>query len=467
MGEQEPLEMLNKFVKTALPKVENERFYYSRPEKVTDSYEARRYLAPAKRNSQGKAIYGQTEFFEYHWSYKMQGNKLGDIVPTLRRILLRGPSTVPYGLKRLWWIVWLLIALLAAGAVAAVIAGVVVEAFTLGGVIVVLVGQGILASALLWGLKRAGNVVTKSFVDVARYLDKSPRSYEVRRSIRKGMVDLLQSLHDKGRYSRIVVVAHSLGAYIAYDGISYLWPQMSKLHMGPIDDTTNDPPPLAGLEQLQDAAADVQNHPIEGLTPDQQADLDNFRTKQFALWKGLRHQGNPWLITDFISVGTPMYFADILFTKNRAGFDQLLKTGELPLCPPRPIGQSVEGPTPAGTKYWWSNRGRKVIFHGAPFAVVRWTNLFFRAENSWNGDWFGDALRPLFGKGIVDHQIEGNLPGRKAPGVAHGRYFSYPDAAGPEDIATLLQEYIQLNIDNDLEDLLDAPGYLEESRVTR
>ena len=64
-------------------------------------------------------------------------------------------------------------------------------------------------------------------------------------------------------------------------------------------------------------------------------------------------------------------------------------------------------------------------------------------------------------------KIEGNLPGRKAPGVAHGRYFSYPDASGPEDIATLLQEYIQLNIDNDLEDLLDAPGYLEESRVTR
>jgi hypothetical protein len=29
------------------------------------------------------------EFFEYHWSYLMTGNRLADLLPTLRRLLIR------------------------------------------------------------------------------------------------------------------------------------------------------------------------------------------------------------------------------------------------------------------------------------------------------------------------------------------------------------------------------------------
>jgi hypothetical protein len=67
--------------------------------------------------------------------------------------------------------------------------------------------------------------LTSSFVDVVRYLDTSPRSYAVRRDIRKGLVEMLQALHASKapRYDRIVLVAHSLGAYLAYDAIAYLW----------------------------------------------------------------------------------------------------------------------------------------------------------------------------------------------------------------------------------------------------
>ena len=67
--------------------------------------------------------------------------------------------------------------------------------------------------------------VTCSFVDVVRYLDTSPRSYAVRREIRKGLVEMLQALHASRAptYDRIVIVAHSLGAYIAYDAIAYMW----------------------------------------------------------------------------------------------------------------------------------------------------------------------------------------------------------------------------------------------------
>ena len=45
MGEQMPTETLYRFVRTALPKVDGKRRYFSRPAAVTDSFEARRCLA--------------------------------------------------------------------------------------------------------------------------------------------------------------------------------------------------------------------------------------------------------------------------------------------------------------------------------------------------------------------------------------------------------------------------------------
>jgi hypothetical protein len=467
MGEQLPLETLNRFVRTALPKVDGQRRYFSRPERISDSYEARRHLAYREPFAgSGELKYGQTEFFEYHWSYQMTGNKLGDLIPTLRRMLLQRPRNVPYGLKRLWIGAWLLVVAFVVGLVAILASGVVFEGFTLAAVLAAVLGEGLLAAVLLQLLNRAGNAVTKSFVDVVRYLDRSPRSYEVRRAIRKGMVDLLRALHAKGRYSRIVVVAHSLGGYIAYDAISYLWPQMNKLHCGPLR-ADRHYERLAGLRELQEAACRVLPHPDDGLDAAQVGELQDFRSRQFELWRALRCQGNPWLITDFVTLGTPMYFADLLYTKSRAEFMDLVKRAELPICPPRDGAQTVEGPDRSERTYGFNNQGREVLAHGAPFAVVRWTNLYFPAENSWHGDWFGGPLRPLFGKGILDIPVRGNLPGRRTPGLAHGRYFSYPDDLAADDVARHLQQALALTSEPALEPLLQVPDPLPESDITR
>jgi hypothetical protein len=73
MGEQLPMETLSNFVKSALPKMVNSesgasyRKYYSRDARVADSFEARRAVAP-KPEPPDPPAYGQTEFFEYHWS---------------------------------------------------------------------------------------------------------------------------------------------------------------------------------------------------------------------------------------------------------------------------------------------------------------------------------------------------------------------------------------------------------------
>lgn len=470
MGEQLPLETLNRFVGTALPKVGGERRYYSRPARITESYEARRMLA--FRQAEGdQLVHGQAEFFEYHWSYLMTGNRLGDMLPTMRRMLLRSPTTVPTGLRVVWWVVWVLLVVLAALLVWLVVAGVMIKDFTFPGVLAAVltallgaaVGGGIVATLVVAATNWVGGAVAKSFVDVVRYLDRSPRSYEVRRAIRKGMVDLLRALQDEGRYSRVVVVAHSLGAYIAYDGITSLWSETSRLHGGPI--TEGAALPLAGLTELEQAAATVLTHPDTGLDDRQRGELAAYRDRQFALWKATRAQGNPWLVTDFVSVGTPMYFADLLYTKNRRGFVRLANRGELPLDPPLTTTRTVEASRTGAPKYGWANRGRTVLGSDAPFAVVRWTNLYFPV--TWGrGDWFGGPLRPLFGRGILDLPVLGNLPGRRAPGLAHGRYFDYPDAIAPDDVATVLREALALGVEQDLVDLLGAPDPLADTATT-
>lgn len=150
MGEQLPLETLRQFVMTALPKYNGKRDYFSRPARVTGSYEARRMLA-YRQPSDGPLTHGQTEFFEYHWSYKMTGNRLSDFLPTFVRLMLRKPRTVPSGLNVVWWLAWLVVVALAVGVVATILAGVRYEDFTLGGVLIALFGQGLFAVLLLKG----------------------------------------------------------------------------------------------------------------------------------------------------------------------------------------------------------------------------------------------------------------------------------------------------------------------------
>jgi hypothetical protein len=222
---------LTGFVRAGLPPDRYDDWhYFSRPDIVTDSYESRRFLAPATTSRP------QTEFFEYHWAHLMQGNRLGDLVPTLSRLLFKLPWVVPAGLRGAWLLLW-----------AAIIGGGIGLWFLLSHdapedqgleeriteVLLAVIGGGIwavvlpflLAAIHLLARKLFPRVLTNSFVDVVRYLDTSPRSYAVRHDIRKGFVELLERLHTserhgKFRYQRIIIVAHSLGAYIAYDGIS-------------------------------------------------------------------------------------------------------------------------------------------------------------------------------------------------------------------------------------------------------
>ena len=461
MGEQRPMETLDGFVKTALrPRIVDGEpkwdYYYSRPAEITGSYEARRYIAPRRADVTGPdGIQGQTEIYEYHWSYLMTGNRFADVMPKTLRLLLRRPSNVPDSLFGIWRIVWIVILAILLLIPALFVAGYLLNSDVPGWIVGLVISAVIL---IFWfGLFRIlgralVNKATASFVDVARYLDTSPNSYAARRAIRGGLVDLLHALHD-GRYSRIVVVAHSLGAYIAYDALTSLWAEMHGLHAGPPADAQASP--LKSLDRLEAAADRLIAE------PDADGALDEYQSLQFDLWQDLRWQGNPWRITDFVTVGTPMALADLLVTRpallsglkksdrtrRNELMDELVRRGALVRCPPRSETLPVESNEHPPVNYRWRRSGaREVLGSQSPFAVTRWTNLWFPVvPGELRGDWFGGALRPLFGPGIRDIAVLGNDPERYKRGGAHTEYFAHPEKGSDDDAAGHIRNVLALH----------------------
>jgi hypothetical protein len=451
MGEQRPLDTLNGFVRTGLdPGGSREPEYFSRPDDVTDSYESRRYLSRRLPREGEPEIHAQTEIFEYHWAHLMQGNRLEDLWPTFRRMILLLPGQVPEGLRVIWAILWGLIIAATLLFVQAFRAGLNWGDLNIANAVGAILGGGLFAFLLSLFLtyvftRFTPRWLTSSFVDVVRYLDTSPRSYGVRRDIRRGIVQLLQGLHDakirgQPRYQRIVVVAHSLGSYIAYDAITWLWGQMNEYHQKPTDLSEGATRPLggeepAGLDSIEFAAEQVDAGTIS---------VEAFREAQRVIWKGLRNDGNPWRITDFVSFGSPMYCADRLLTQNPEKFRQRVRRRDLPQCPPLPDEGDGYSDHPGRRRLSYNNGGRRVLYHGAPFAVVRWTNLWFPPRLRFFGDWFGGPLAHLFGKGIKDVCLTGNLPKRWTPGGAHAFYLTFAKDVRPESVTTELRAAMDL-----------------------
>jgi hypothetical protein len=86
-----------------------------------------------------------------------------------------------------------------------------------------------------------------------------------------------------------------------------------------------------------------------------------------------------------------------------------------------------------------------VLGSHSPFAVTRWTNLWFPVtRGALHGDWFGGALRPLFGPGIRDIAVHGNKPERFKRGLAHTEYFRHPEKDDEGDVARHLRKTLAL-----------------------
>lgn len=387
--ERRPMDVLRTFADTLLTGE-----YHPQPLEVTDSYEARRYVAPAE----------EVDLFEYEWSFLMTSTRYAGFGAAVARLFLRRPRNVPDQLFGIWRLAWLAVL---------VPVGVLIGLFVVGGfllhtgvagwivgvvssVVVLTIGVGVLRTAPR-ALTRS--FLTTGFINAARYFDAAPESYAARRAIRGGLVDLLSTLQ-QGRYARVVVVGHGIGGCVAYDALTTLW---------------------AETYELRAAGASGP----EGDLP----------ATQFERWQHLRCLGNPWRTTDFVTIGTPLALADVLMARPPilAGvaridsrhelFDRLIRGGVVATCPPR----GDDGP-----------------FGGlSPFAVTRWTNIWFPVRRGRvRGDWFGGVLSELFGPGIREIAVTGNRPERLRPGAAHHEYFTHPEHAADGDVAFHLRQVL-------------------------
>jgi len=455
MGSQKPRETVNGFVRTALENFDGGRIYYSRPDKITGSYEARRLLA-IERKEKGAVVQTQTEFFEYHWSYMMTGNQIRDLLPTSLRLLLRSPLRLPWQLWIPWSVLFALVFVLAWKIVDLALDG-KLKRFSLNDVIAAVFPDGRIAAVVTIVVFAVIGWLTSSFVDVVRYLDTSPRSYEVRRMIRKGMVDLLTNLHANDKYSRIVVVAHSLGGFIAYDGLTTFWDETDRRQDSAVEFTKLVDLQTAAQPLVDNPSADTGDSdrmaphaavPVGADDGPKDPKIIAFRAAQYDLWQELQRNEINWRVTDLITLGTPMYLANMLFTKNDKQFNDLRKRSELPQCPPRSDSETVEGKTPKTLMYGRREGGqlKRRLVTGSPFAVVRWSNYWFTPFFGIFGDSFGGSLAGLFGAGIDNRPVTVNRFGRYVPLWAHTRYFKYPDCTGTGFVAPVIRAALALDL---------------------
>jgi pimeloyl-ACP methyl ester carboxylesterase len=391
IGEQRPMSTVRGFVDEVLKAAGGRpRSVFSKPDRMSESFELRRLVAEQTRYRP------TTDFYEYYWAYHMEGTKLRHLWPWVRTILLRSPRAVPPGLRVLWTISWILVA----GAAFFFLRS------QLG-------PEDPLAERSPWiGLGLTGllaiiqAVAVNSIGDAARYLSPLPGNIAIRQTIRSEGIDLLRRLHEGKRYDRVVVVGHSLGAVIAYDVLTHFWDQVNAVH-----DEADKP--------RHDALTNVERLGRElSVSPER---LEDFRQAQSELWAEQRGLGFPWLVSDFVTLGSPLAHASILLARNERDLRARVRDRELPSCPPAEDREEIYS-YPKRYRYRGQPRSIRILHHAALFAETRWTNVYFPLKLGLLGDWVGGPARPAFGPGILDVPVtDGSV--RLLPLVCHTRYW--------------------------------------------
>lgn len=398
IGDQKPMDTLRGFVKAVWvtdTKVHHGHAVagmWSKPDKISGSFELRR-LTTTKNASGVRA-----DFFEFYWAHMMKGTKLHHVVDWAKLLLVRPPWKVPRPLLGPWIVLAVTVIL--------------VLLFLLNGT---LPDEHQLVHMPFWvsGLISAAlSSVTAAILipivgDAARYLNPAPENIQRRHEIRAAGVKLIERLHESGEYGRIVIVGHSLGSVIAYDILTHAWPRFHDSHA---NDGTSETAPDEKLRALEKAGE------VHGIQEAQRDYLDE-----------LRAQGNRWLVTDLVTLGSPMTHAEILMASADRSLTEKQADREFPTCPP-----TLEEDTFAFRKGKF-----QVPHHAAVFGPTRWTNLYFPVRALLWGDVVGGPLQARFGHGIRDVTVHTT---ERCGLFSHTLYWSaasVTDSAAPEPIRAL------------------------------
>lgn len=411
IGEQRPVDSLRGFMGGLFPG-EGEPEVYTMPDRCDTTFELQVFVAPARAGRARR----RTDFYEGYWASEIRGTRVAHVTSWLRRLLLRWPASLPRRLRWLWWLVWVAIVLVAALAGWLLLGDVVpwlrADDGSWRGALVKLASGVLIAVATGW--------ITRSLGDAVRYVDARPENVAVRRAVRTRIVELLERLHEQG-YARIVVVGHSLGGIIAYDAIRLLWARRMADVEVDIDD--------AGVVAAAEALADDD---------EEEGRRTEFQDAQHGAWAAVagsqRPDGHPtWRISDLVTVGSPIAYPTLLLAGPRP-LHAMVADRELPTCPPVTADRGYRYVTDDDVPH---------LHHAAPFAVVRWTNVYAV------GDFIGGPIEvPLpdtpdsgLGGGVRNEPL--NDRWARVPLRAHSRYWD----EGVEPVRRAL------SLDDDVRDL--------------
>ena len=221
-----------------------------------------------------------------------------------------------------------------------------------------------------------------------------------------------------GEYERVIVVGHSLGSVVAYDILKHLWQEYYTDYREPKASTQ---PALANLEKIGE---DLRKG-VNGVT------VENYMQAQVDLWKEMRSLGNPWLVTDLITAGSPLTHAAMLLANDEDDLRARQRQRDLPTNPPEPEVEKTKKEERRFYSYLvWDGYGKKkdiklkAVHHGGLFALTRWTNLYYPALWGIFGDLVGGPLVHWFGPGIRDIAVGSKNKLKDHTLLAHLAYWS-------------------------------------------
>lgn len=441
VGEQMPGQTLRSFVKAMFPELDST--LRVKPDTTSSLFELRKITVDGSYPDQRPT----TDFYELYWAHLMRDTNLAQVTQWMLALIVTPSKQIPHSLRPHVWF------LRAAILFFAIVIPVVVAFFPNGDsnesvtwfATIGIALLGVLGSFLAVLYRAVKHTAIINFVgDAARYLQPKPDNVAKRQAIRDAGVDLLEALHESGQYDRIVVFGHSLGSVIAYDILSFAWIRFGRRNKLP--DRTHG----TALRRLE---REVQHEATSALA-DKNDRAVTAQALQHEAWKEHRRNGAPWLVTDFVTAGSPLAYADLLLKVDKTtSFGDLKLDRVFPTCPPttqreqngsrqvfsftRPYRDVTTNQSKTGLR----------PDHAALFAFTRWTNLYFPFSGFMKGDPVGGPLQQPFGRWIVDERLE--LPGAGLLGFAHTLYWddTTPSTAHIESLkrALRLNEWSELD----------------------
>lgn len=384
IGEQKPMSTLRGFVSTmtnSITENKNAIKFFSKPDTLSNSFELRRLTTPPK----GSRL--KTDFFEYYWAYNLRDTKVMQVLKWVTGILLRWPWKLPKRIVGFQIFIWLLIIACALIFIKgqAMWSKPSFDSFWFG------IGLSVFTSLITY-------LVVGYLGDAARYTSANPENIAERQKIRQDGIQLLRSLHQSKKYKKIIIIGHSLGSIIGYDIIRNLWSEFNIKYQDTLD-----------IHSIPNFENDYTS-PIK-------FEIDAYQTAQGKLLKQQNADGNNWLITDFITLGSPLTYSAFLMAKNKEELKLRIGERELPSSPP------VSEDLTDGKRFSYTpdkDEPNRVLHHAASFACTKWTNIYYR------NDLVGGELKECYGLGIRDIpiSINNNFFLEYIPFLSHTHYWS-------------------------------------------